>query len=95
MLDHNTTRSYIDTMKVQIKNNNNIPLLPSETSIGTVYKRAKEFYLRIHDTSELYKDGYPFVRFNKTTTTVPTLVWLFDRNYYDLLTKVGEPTLSV
>lgn len=80
-------------MKVQIKKNGVI--LPSQTIVGNVYQKNNEFYLRIHDTSDLYKDAYAFVRFNNTTTTVPTLVWLFDRNHYDLLTKVGEATVIV
>lgn len=81
-------------MKVQIKNIS-VSIRPSDTIVGTVYQKDEEFYLRIYDTSDLYQDGYAFVRFNNTTTTIPTLVWLFDKNRYDLLTKVGEPTISV
>jgi len=80
-------------MKVQIKQRGTF--YPSETEVGVVYKKSDDYYIRIHDTTSVYQEGFAFVRFNDTANGAPTLVWLFDHNYYDSLTVVGEPVLSV
>lgn len=81
-------------MKVQIKNNKD-NILPSKTRVGVLYKKHDEFYLRINTSTTVYRAGITFVRFKKDSTDLPTLVWLFDRNSFDALIEVGEPTLSV